>query len=161
MKVNEQITDTFIAYDGNWNRISGLTYQTFVWVNGASSNTAVAITEDTVTAGAYYLRFTPTVSGEWLVHMFNLSASFDAYYFVDAGAGAEVWSYPITGSVIKAGTMGQSLSAIYQIQTGRWRMINNQLILYDADGVSPIQTFNLYDVGGNPSLTGVVHRVPA
>jgi hypothetical protein len=164
MNVNEQITDTFIAYDGNWNRITGLNYQKFVWVNGISSNTIVNITEDTITGGAYYLQFTPITAGEWYVHLFNLSASFDAYYFVDNGntnnIAAAVWGFPTSGLSISAGSMGEALSATYQVQTGRWRMFNNQLVLYDADGITTLQAFNLFDTGGNPSLTGVVQRIP-
>lgn len=38
-------------------------------------------------------------------------------------------------------------------------LVNNQLIIYDIDGVSEIAKFNLYDINGNPTMSNVYKRV--
>lgn len=49
---------------------------------------------------------------------------------------------------------------IKKLQTGKWKIENNQLIMYDEDGVTPLLTFNLYDKDGQPSEINVYERVP-
>jgi len=71
-----------------------------------------------------------------------------------------VWGFPTSGTSVSSGSFGEALSATHQVQTGRWRMFNNQLVIYDADGVTTLQAFDLFDSSGNPSLSAVVHRVP-
>jgi len=44
--------------------------------------------------------------------------------------------------------------------TNRWKIENNQLIIYDDDGVTPILKFNLYDKFGNPTEINVYERKP-
>lgn len=49
---------------------------------------------------------------------------------------------------------------ILQVNRGRWKIENNQLILYDADNTTPLYTFNLFNASGQPAETDVVERVP-
>jgi len=148
----------------------------------------ITVTEDVTTGGVYYLTYTPTVTGSHHINLFNTSAVFEADYYVTSGVNEvwtnsgtsvltgitvtgvtanvnyltiseNVWGYSISGSAVSAGSMGEALSAIHQIQTGKWEMISNQLLLYDKDG-SVLQRFNLFDIANNPSLTGVVKRIP-
>ena len=71
-----------------------------------------------------------------------------------------VWGFATSGVSVSAGTMGEALSATHQIQIGKWEMIGDQLKLYDKDGTTVLRTFDLFDLANNPSLTGVVKRVP-
>ena len=46
--------------------------------------------------------------------------------------------------------------------TGRWKIIDYQMIFYDTDGVTPLNTYDLFDDDGNPTNIGdeVWERVP-
>lgn len=165
--VNQQIKDTFRAFSSNngFATIPNLAFSKFLWINGSSANAAlVSVSEDSVTGGVYYLNYTPTVTGTHYINLFSSTAIFDANYYVLSGVAEvaqSVWGYSISGSAVTAGSMGQALSSSWQIQTGKWEMVSNQLKLYDKDGITILQTFNLFDLANAPSLTGVVKRVPA
>ncbi len=47
-----------------------------------------------------------------------------------------------------------------KINSGRWKILNNQMILYDSNGGTPLYTFNLLDKNGQLSMTEVYERVP-
>lgn len=46
------------------------------------------------------------------------------------------------------------------IDFGRWKIQNNQLLFYNADGSTVLRTFNLKNSAGNPTSTSVMERVP-
>lgn len=187
--INRQIIDTFTAFDSNNNSLTGLTFAKLLSINGLSANpSAVVVVEDAnpSSGGIYYLTYTPTLTGSHYVNLVNPAAIFDANYYVTSGfdevwtnsgtgvlnsisitastnnllIAESVWGYSISGSAVTAGSMGQALSATWQVQTGKWEMVANQLNLYDKDGVTILRQFNLFDTSNNPSLTGVVKRVP-
>lgn len=60
-----------------------------------------------------------------------------------------------------ADSTGEALSSVAQIELGRWKIINNQMIFYAEDGVTPLRVFDLFDSSGNPTMTNVAERVPA
>ena len=43
---------------------------------------------------------------------------------------------------------------------GRWKIENNQLTIYDDDGTTPLEVFNLKDSAGDPSMESVFERAP-
>jgi len=47
-----------------------------------------------------------------------------------------------------------------KVLTNRWKIENNQLVIYDDDGVTPLLRFNLKDKYGNPSEVNVYEREP-
>lgn len=49
--------------------------------------------------------------------------------------------------------------ALEKIATNRWKIVANQLIVYDDDKVTPIYTFNLFSAGGAPVMENVYERV--
>lgn len=53
-----------------------------------------------------------------------------------------------------------SVDTIKGIESGRWKIENNQMLFYATDGVTPILTFNLFDADGNPTMTDLFERVP-
>jgi len=57
-------------------------------------------------------------------------------------------------------TIADSIALIIKIESGRWRIINNQLIFYDEDRISKLFVFDLFDKDGNPSATTVYERRP-
>ena len=50
---------------------------------------------------------------------------------------------------------------VRKVNQGRWRITGNQMIFYDEDDTTPILTFDLFDLAGNPTMTNVMERVPA
>ena len=51
------------------------------------------------------------------------------------------------------------LAIVRQVETGRWRIIANQMVIFD-DFDAPLLTFNLLDAAGAPSMDSVFQRVP-
>ena len=48
---------------------------------------------------------------------------------------------------------------IRKMTTGRWKIVANQMIFYDDDGITPFATFDLFDQAGLPSVDCVFERV--
>jgi hypothetical protein len=69
------------------------------------------------------------------------------------------WSFPVADNVLE-GTFGEFISKILRIQKNKWKIVSNQMIIYDDDGTTPLFTFDLKDASGNPSMTSVVERIP-
>lgn len=51
------------------------------------------------------------------------------------------------------------IELIKQVETGRWKIENNQLIFYKDDNVTELMRFNLLDKSGQPTETNVFERV--
>lgn len=56
-------------------------------------------------------------------------------------------------------TLANAVNFSFNVDSGRWKLENNQLKLYGING-SLIKTFDLFDSHGSPSLTGVFERIP-
>ena len=50
---------------------------------------------------------------------------------------------------------------IKKVETGRWKIVANQMLFYDDDGTTVLLTFDLKDDAGFPSMDRVFERVPA
>ncbi len=48
-------------------------------------------------------------------------------------------------------TLQADVTIIKKIETGRWKIVNNQMIFYDDDGTTPLYTFNLKNADGDPT----------
>ena len=59
-----------------------------------------------------------------------------------------------------AGTVGALLSDLLQIETGRWKIVGNQMVIYESDGTTVLKAFDLKDSAGNPTETEPFERVP-
>lgn len=53
------------------------------------------------------------------------------------------------------------LSIVRKIETGRWKIVANQMLFYDDDGLTVLYTFDLKDAAGSPSMTSVFERIIA
>jgi len=65
---------------------------------------------------------------------------------------------PISG--VDFATVTLSVAMIKKIQTNKWKILNNQLIIYDDNGTDIIAVFDLKDSAGNPSESNVYERDP-
>lgn len=50
------------------------------------------------------------------------------------------------------------IDVIKEIETGRWKILNNQMIFYKSDNVTEIARFNLFNSSGTLSETDVYER---
>lgn len=48
-----------------------------------------------------------------------------------------------------SGSFGKAITDIKKIQKNGWKVVNNQFIIYDDDGTTPLLTYNLLDSEGN------------
>lgn len=53
-----------------------------------------------------------------------------------------------------------AVDLIKKIESNRWRIVNNQFIIYDDDGTSEILKFDLKNAAGDPSMDEAYERVP-
>jgi hypothetical protein len=54
--------------------------------------------------------------------------------------------------------LGEYLTKVLNIEEGDWRIINNQMIFFETDGVTEVVRFDLFDENGNPSMESVYYR---
>ena len=52
------------------------------------------------------------------------------------------------------------LSTVYKVETGRWKILNNQMIFYDTNGTTPLLTFDLKDSAGAAAEESIYERAP-
>lgn len=52
------------------------------------------------------------------------------------------------------------LLIVKQIESGRWKIVNNQMVFYEDDGVTPLLTCNLYNSAGLPAMEDIYERDP-
>lgn len=99
--------------------------------------------------------FTPTLGG-FTVPVFLERSSLTQSVTVDGSAPADaVWSLEEKDDVVSG------VEFLRKIDSGRWRIVDDQLIFYDADGITPLQTFDLFGADGQPTSTAPFERVPA
>jgi hypothetical protein len=53
------------------------------------------------------------------------------------------------------------ISIIKQIESGRWKIIDNQMIFYEENGTTPLLVFDLKDNSGVPNSVNVFERIPS
>lgn len=54
--------------------------------------------------------------------------------------------------------IASDVELLKKIETGRWQIVNNQMIFYDTDDTTPILVFDLFDLQGNPAMDVVFER---
>lgn len=57
--------------------------------------------------------------------------------------------------------MQADLTLVRKIESGRWKIVSNQMIFYDDNGVDPLITFDLKDSIGQPTMADVFERIEA
>ena len=97
--------------------------------------------------------FTPTL-GAFSVSIFVERSSLTQMLTVEGGNGESVWTTAEKNLILS------DVSLIKKIEEGRWKIVNNQMIFYDSDGVTPLRTFNLFDKEGAPTETEPFERNP-
>jgi hypothetical protein len=52
-----------------------------------------------------------------------------------------------------------AINMLYDMQFGRWHIVNNQMLFYGPDNSTLLAVFNLFDDNGNPTMDAVFQRV--
>lgn len=122
--------------------------------------------------------FGPSTSGVYQTAPGIYAASIS---FADNFNGQLLWTCPVSGSFSAAyATEDQNVSnsdtrvddiltavagvnvklqELYDMNYGRWRIINNQMIFYKEDNVTEVARYNLFNDLGVPSMDSVFDRV--
>jgi len=74
-------------------------------------------------------------------------------------AVTEIQTGLATSSALSA--IAAKVNDLEAVALGRWEVTDNQLVLYELDGTTPLATFDLFDDSGSPSMTRIFERVPA
>jgi len=136
----ENVFIYFRPYDWNNRFISGLTVEAKI-IKPDGSEVTITLQENTEER-RYEARFLETQQ--------------IGTYFVTVGTN-------IGGNPVEAKTsffVGKvETDIIRKVLTNNWEIKDNQLIIYDDDGVTPLLKFNLYDKLGQPTEMNVYKRV--
>ena len=97
--------------------------------------------------------FTPTL-GSFSVTIAMERSPLSQVIRVEDTPGDSVWTEPEKQLVIDA------VEFMRQIDSGRWRIFDNQMVFYEDDGVTPLRTFDLFDQNGQPTMTEPFERMP-
>lgn len=98
--------------------------------------------------GVYYFDITPTE--ELLFSVWEGSGDITFYGTMSAEA--------VTAANIQ--TILDNTVELKQYQGNKMEVVANQLIIYEDNGVDVLKTFNLFDLGGNPTSVDATKRVP-
>jgi hypothetical protein len=66
----------------------------------------------------------------------------------------------LEGAVTTLNAVAANVLLILKVETGRWRIVDNQMIFYDTNGTTPLYTFDLKDINGMPSNVNIFERDP-
>lgn len=82
------------------------------------------------------------------------------HYFPTASYASEIIDSVKIDEIYDAVThMTGTINSLYDMQFGRWRIVNNQMIFFKEDNVTEIARFNLLDDAGNPTVDAVFERI--
>jgi len=146
-----------IKADGSANMdISGATVRVYV-VSGGSETDLLAVTSMSRVGSTNTWRY------EWSPSALSVGQYVVEYVVTDSGGiTARVAEDLIVRDIARDSVLSlvqSDMSIVKKVETGRWRIVNNQMVFYDDDGVTPVLTFNLLDDAGNPSSERVFERV--
>jgi hypothetical protein len=109
--------------------------------------------------------FASFILGEWLVKATSNGAGTSSQNsvitwgdYVDSIPATKTDTTSIVGTLAAA---SPKIDAIHQISRGKWKIQGTQLLLYEADGTTVLQAFDLKDDAGNPSSARIFERDPA
>lgn len=66
----------------------------------------------------------------------------------------------ITARINRKDAFADDIATLLDIETGKWEIVSDQLKVYGNDGVTLLQTFNLFDSNGVPTSVLPARREP-
>lgn len=149
-KIDTTVQDDFTVTDKDGNLITGLVQGDFTYGlfdpegNDVSGSYVVTITE--LGDGHYRTGFDVDKAGIWYLIVYHFM------YFPWGKAGnIQCFAHDFD-------SLGIMIEFIRDIEGGRWRINDNQMIFYKEDNVTEIARFNLYSADGQPAEVDVFQR---
>lgn len=145
--------DNFQVLDEDNNAITGLIDDDFIIKlynsNNIEVSSSIPITMLELEDGFYRISFIPDLIGNWLLVIYH------SIYF-PYGKAEDYNCYKSDMNDLYL--IKEKVDTINQISSGNWKMINNQLIIYEENGNTILLKFNLLNDKGKPAMTGIVER---
>lgn len=66
----------------------------------------------------------------------------------------------VTARINRTDDFGSKVHTLYDIEMGKWEIVNDQFILYGSDNLTVLKTFDLFDLDGDPTSIAPAKRVP-
>ncbi len=124
--------------------ITSVTVRVFHRESGGSEVDDLTATAMSGSAGKYYYEWASNLdTGTYVVEYHITDDDSEEYYQRED---------------LIVGYLEDDISFIKNIESGKWELVSNQMIFYDASDTE-IARFNLYDEKGKPSMTEVFKRV--
>ena len=95
----------------------------------------------------------------WYKYQFSGDETINYAIVCDGGS-----TMPTSERYVYAGTelteVHNTIDFIKQVESGRWKLdrTTNQMIFYKDDNTTELMRFNLYDIDGSPTVSGVAER---
>jgi len=123
--------------------VTGKVVTAYIWSPSLIKSSLQTFTE--LEGGLYYLDFNFNATGKYMAIFYEngISVTFSTFRVIEE---LEL----IYGNVSK----------LLKIETGRWKIENNQLFIYDSDETTILYKFDLKDKFGHPSDKDVFEREP-
>lgn len=159
--------DVLVSTDGG----STSNLDTLPAVTPASSDIVkVTVSTDEMNGDNIVIVFSDAAGAEWCDLIINIQTAAQSLDTMDTNIDAiPTTAMRGTDNVVLAGptkaqmdtahallATGANLAVLLQVLTGKWEVTNNQFIMYDSDGTTPLYTFDLTQDGTatefNPDL---------
>ena len=139
---------------------SALIYAQVLDIAGAPANSATVTLNLFKSDGTKYLdsKAMTYITGSNGLYKYAFTAPTDLQRMIADVSATDPTAYGTES--IYVSKLANSIDSIKKIESGRWRIINNQLIFYDENETDVLYTFDLLDSDGNPSVTSVYERRP-
>ena len=98
------------------------------------------------------------IAGGWYKYLY---AAYDPEipYVVRCDAGVVVGLTARYGFGVTEIDVEDRVEFIYNVESGRWVIVGNQIIFYQSDNTTEVARFNLKDISGNATMRNVFERV--
>ena len=97
----------------------------------------------------------------WTPVALTTNAYIAEYTIIDSDLVTSIIAEDIIIGILedKIAALQADITLIKQIETGRWKIISNQLILYGPDNTTELVRFNLFDASGAPTNDSPADRI--
>lgn len=105
---------------------------------------------------AAYIQFPDDFRGQIL---WDTGAAFPKTYYAADQYNVEENDPKVASTYSTVQQMSGVLNALYDIQYGRWKIENNQMIFYKDDNLTEVARYDLFDENGTPTIEAVFERI--
>ena len=96
------------------------------------------------------------ITGSNGLYQYNFTAPADVQRMIADVASTSPVAYGV--EAVCVAEWADQVDKIKKIESGRWKILSNQLLVYDEDDTTVLYTFDLLDSSGNASSTEIYER---